>query len=67
MPDVHREGLFSATYMRKDIGYALELAEQLGASLPAATLAHELLGRTIDGGYGQVYHTAVVKVIEGEI
>lgn len=67
LPDVHAEGNFSAAYMRKDIGYALGLAEQLGATLPSATLAHELLGRTIDGGYGQAYHTAVVRVIEGEI
>lgn len=67
LPDIHGEGLFSAAYMRKDVGYALEFAEQVGATVPAAELAHDLLGRTIDGGYGDVYHTAVVKVIEGEI
>lgn len=67
LPDVHAEGLFSATYMRKDVGYALALAEELGTRLPAAELAHELLGRTIAGGYANSYHTAVVKVIEGEI
>jgi len=67
LPDVHAEGLFSATYMRKDVGYALDLAAELGTQLPAAQLAHALLGRTIDGGYANAYHTAVVKVVEGEI
>lgn len=67
LPDEHAEGKFSSAYMRKDIGYALELAEQLGVTLPSATLAHELLSRTVDGGYERNYHTAVVRVIEGEI
>lgn len=67
LPDVHGEGIFSVTYMRKDVGYALELAEQLRTTLPSATLAHDLLGRAAEGGYGKAYHTAVVKVIEGEI
>lgn len=66
LPDVHGEGIFPAEYMRKDIGYALELAKQLGVTLPSATLAHDLLGLTVDAGYGKAYHTAVVKVIEGE-
>lgn len=67
LPDEHPEGRFSAAYMRKDLGYALELAGQLDVTLPSATLAHELLTRTVEGGYEQNYHTAVVKVIEGEI
>jgi 3-hydroxyisobutyrate dehydrogenase-like beta-hydroxyacid dehydrogenase len=67
LPDVHGEGIFPAEYMRKDIGYALELAEQLGVTLPSAMLAHDLLGRTVDAGYGKAYHTAVVKVIEGQL
>lgn len=66
LPDVHAEGIFPTAYMRKDIGYALELAEELNTTLPAASLAHDLLGRTIDGGWGASYHTAVVRVIEGE-
>jgi len=67
LPDVHREGIFPAAYMRKDIGYALELAEQLSTTVPSAALAHELLGRVVDGGRANEYHTAVVRVIEGEI
>ncbi|MFF2634180.1 NAD(P)-dependent oxidoreductase [Microbacterium sp. NPDC058021] len=66
LPDVHGEGIFSAEYMRKDVGYALELADELGLTLPSAALAHQLLGRTIERGYGKAYHTAVVRVIEEE-
>lgn len=65
LPDVHPEGLFPAAYMRKDLSYALELAAETGTALPAATLAHELLGEVVDRGLGQSYHTAVVRVIEG--
>lgn len=65
LPDVHPEDLFPAAYMRKDLSYALELAAQLGTTLPAATLAHQLLGDVVDRGLGQSYHTAVVRVIEG--
>ncbi|GAA1062334.1 NAD(P)-dependent oxidoreductase [Agromyces bracchium] len=67
LPDVHAEGVFPAAYMRKDLGYALELAEQLDTTLPSATLAHDLLGKAVDGGLGTAYHTAVVRVIEGAV
>lgn len=67
LTDVHGTGIFPATYMQKDVGYALALAEQLGVTLPSASLAHDLLGRTIDAGYGESYHTAVVRVIEGDV
>lgn len=67
LPDVHAEGIFPAAYMRKDVGYTLDLAAQLGVTLPAASLAHELLGRTVDGGLALAYHTAVVRVIEGAV
>lgn len=66
LPDVHPEGLFPASYMRKDLSYALELAAELDTTLPAATLAHELLGKVVDLGLGQSYHTAVVRVVEGQ-
>lgn len=66
LPDVHGEGLFPASYMQKDLSYVLEAAADLDTELPAAALAHALLQRTIDAGYAANYHTAVVRVIEGE-
>lgn len=64
LPDQHPEGVFPAAYMRKDIGYTLELAATLGVELPGAGTAHALLDRLCEKGYGANYHTAVVRLIE---
>lgn len=66
LPDVHGEGIFPVAYMLKDLGYAIEAAEDVNTTLPSATLARDLLQRTIGAGYAANYHTAVVRVIEGE-
>ncbi|MBO0849122.1 MAG: NAD(P)-dependent oxidoreductase [Pseudonocardia sp.] len=63
-PDAHPHAAFPAAYMRKDIGYALELAEQAGLRLPAGRLAHELLDAACAQGHAEEYHTVVVRVIE---
>lgn len=64
LPDEHPRNAFPARAMRKDLGYALDLAKAAGVQLPAAELAHGLLGRTCDLGYQDDYHTAVVRVID---
>ncbi|MFC5749273.1 NAD(P)-dependent oxidoreductase [Actinomadura rugatobispora] len=64
LPDTHPRGAFPASYMRKDIGYALDLAEQAGLRLPAALLAHELLDAACGAGHEEEYHTVVVRVID---
>jgi 3-hydroxyisobutyrate dehydrogenase-like beta-hydroxyacid dehydrogenase len=64
LPDVHAENIFPTEYMMKDLGYALDAARNVHVELPAATLAHDLLRRTRDAGYGKNYHTSVVRVIE---
>ncbi|WP_019928488.1 NAD(P)-dependent oxidoreductase [Nocardia sp. BMG111209] len=64
LPDVHPTGIFPAAYMRKDVGYTLELAAELGVELPAATLAHSLLDRLCDEGFADNYHTAVVRLLD---
>lgn len=66
LPDVHGEGIFPASYMHKDLSYVLEAAQDVDTVLPGAQLAHDLQQRTIDAGYAANYHTAVVRVIEGE-
>lgn len=67
LPDEHAEGRFPASYMLKDLSYALDLANDLDITTPAAELAHGLLQCVVDGGLGSSYHTAVIKVIEGEL
>ncbi|MDI2030562.1 NAD(P)-dependent oxidoreductase [Saccharopolyspora sp. TS4A08] len=64
LPDEHGLGIFSSRYMHKDIAYAIEAATAAGLALPAATLASELLQSAIDLGYGDNYHTAVVRGID---
>ena len=64
LPDEHRVGVFSSRYMLKDVSYALEAAKAAGVELPSATLARDLLAQTVELGYGDNYHTAVVKVID---
>lgn len=64
LPDTHGTGVFSSRYMLKDISYALSAARLLHLDLPAATLASMLLEETIDAGYGDCYHTAVVRTLD---
>ena len=64
LPDEHGTGIFSSRYMLKDLTYALEAGAEYGLDMPAATLASELLSRAIEEGFGDNYHTAVVKVID---
>ncbi|MEV0623645.1 NAD(P)-dependent oxidoreductase [Nonomuraea sp. NPDC050404] len=64
LPDTHPRGAFPAAYMRKDIGYVLDLAEQAGVRLPAGHLAHDLLGAACEQGHAEEYHTVVVRLIE---
>jgi 3-hydroxyisobutyrate dehydrogenase-like beta-hydroxyacid dehydrogenase len=64
LPDSHPTGVFPAAYMRKDVGYMLDLATSLGLQLPAAALAHSLLERLCDEGFADSYHTAVVRLLD---
>ena len=66
LPDVHSTGAFPARYMRKDLGYVLDLAADVGVQVPAGTLAHQLLSKLCDRGYAEAYHTAVVRLIDAE-
>jgi 3-hydroxyisobutyrate dehydrogenase-like beta-hydroxyacid dehydrogenase len=63
LPGAFPERAFSAEYMLKDVGYALELAAECGLSLSGAENARELLQRTIAAGCGAEYFPALAKVI----
>ncbi len=64
LPDRHPTGLFPAAYMRKDLSYALEFADELGLDLPNATVAHSLLERLCAEGFADNYHTSVVRLLD---
>jgi 3-hydroxyisobutyrate dehydrogenase-like beta-hydroxyacid dehydrogenase len=63
LPGAFPERAFSAEYMLKDVGYALELAAECGLSLSGAENARELLQKTIAAGFGAEYFPALAKVI----
>ncbi|MGA2820938.1 MAG: 2-hydroxy-3-oxopropionate reductase [Anaerolineales bacterium] len=48
----------------KDLNIILETARAFGCSLPASSLAHELFGSMQANGWGDLDHSAVIKVIE---
>ncbi|MDR3469538.1 MAG: NAD(P)-dependent oxidoreductase [Xanthobacteraceae bacterium] len=64
LPDTFPERAFSTEYARKDIGYALDLAQSVGLRLQGAELADRLLGEAIDAGYGELYWPVLARVIK---
>lgn len=65
LPGVYPERAFSAEYMLKDIGYALELAAECGLQLSGAENARELLEKAIGAGFGGEYFPVVERVAGG--
>jgi 3-hydroxyisobutyrate dehydrogenase-like beta-hydroxyacid dehydrogenase len=63
LPNVFPERAFSTGYMRKDIGYALDLAADVGARLHGAELANELLQEASNAGFGDLYWPVVSRVV----
>jgi 3-hydroxyisobutyrate dehydrogenase-like beta-hydroxyacid dehydrogenase len=63
LPGEFPERAFSAEYMLKDVGYALELAAECGLSLSGAENARALLEKTIAAGFGAEYFPALAKVV----
>jgi 2-hydroxy-3-oxopropionate reductase len=55
---------FRASFHYKDLNIIRETAKAFGASLPASALAHELFTSMMANGWGNLDHSAVVKVIE---
>ncbi len=55
---------FSTIYAQKDLSYALELADDIGRTLPGAENVKTLFEQTIESGFGDNYWPAVVNVID---
>ncbi|MGI6380214.1 MAG: 2-hydroxy-3-oxopropionate reductase [Anaerolineae bacterium] len=55
---------FRSRFHHKDLNIIRETARAYGASLPASALAHELFTAMMANGWGDLDHSAVVKVIE---
>ena len=63
LPDAFPERAFSTHYARKDIGYALNLAQSVHIRLDGAELADRRLGEAIDAGYGDLYWPVLARII----
>jgi len=66
LPGAYPERAFSAEYMLKDVGYALEVAAACGLHLSGAENARALLEQTIAAGFGAEYFPALAKVVDGK-
>lgn len=64
LPGEFPENAFSARYMRKDLSYALALAQETGVAAAGAQHAADLLDAAIAGGDADRYWPAIVKVVD---
>jgi 3-hydroxyisobutyrate dehydrogenase-like beta-hydroxyacid dehydrogenase len=63
LPNTFPERAFSTEYMRKDLGYALDLAADVGARLHGAELASRLVREASKAGFADLYWPVVSRVI----
>jgi 3-hydroxyisobutyrate dehydrogenase-like beta-hydroxyacid dehydrogenase len=55
---------FSAKWMHKDVGFALDLAESLDLPLPMTAVTHQMLQATIAKGWGDDDFCSTIRVLE---
>jgi 3-hydroxyisobutyrate dehydrogenase-like beta-hydroxyacid dehydrogenase len=55
---------FSAKWMHKDVGFALDLAESLDLPLPVTAVTHQMLQATIAKGWGDDDFCSAIRVLE---
>jgi 3-hydroxyisobutyrate dehydrogenase-like beta-hydroxyacid dehydrogenase len=65
LPRSFPEKAFSTNYARKDLGYALTLAANVGLSLRAAEVAVGLLEQATNAGFGELYWPVISRIVDG--
>ena len=55
---------FPSTYAIKDLGYAIELAQQVGIEPRVARLAAAFYAEAVDAGLGEEYFPAIIKLVD---
>ena len=63
LPDTFPQDAFSTAYAMKDLGYALELARDVGLEASGAQLVQERFKQAIDAGFHDSYFPVVSRVI----
>ena len=66
LPGDFPERSFSVEYARKDLRYALRLAEETGVEALGARTVDLWLGRAVEAGYKDCYHPVISRVIAKE-
>lgn len=64
LPGEFPERAFPTDYMRKDLAYAMQLAEEVGLSLRGAETAKQLLAESSAAGYANVYFPALINIVD---
>ncbi|HUD30251.1 MAG TPA: NAD(P)-dependent oxidoreductase [Novosphingobium sp.] len=64
VPRSFPEKAFPMPYTLKDLGYTIELAEQVGVEPRLPRLAAEYYQAAIDGGLGDKYFPAIIEVVD---
>jgi len=62
-PRAFPEKAFPSTYTLKDLGYTLELAEQMGVDPKLAHLAAGYYSQAVDEGIGEQYFPAIIQLV----
>ena len=66
LPESFPERTFSVRYARKDLLYALELAQEHGVPARGAQLVGEWFDQAIEAGVGDQYHPVISELIAGK-
>lgn len=64
LPGDFPHAAFPTTYAHKDVGLAVDLANQVGVNSSYAQLTADLLGRAIEAGHDLDYYPIIVKLLE---
>ncbi len=64
LPREFPERAFSVNYARKDLGYALRLAEQVGVDALGARHVEVIYQQAIEAGWGERYHPVVSSLFD---
>jgi 3-hydroxyisobutyrate dehydrogenase-like beta-hydroxyacid dehydrogenase len=67
LPGAFPERAFSTDYARKDLSYALALAQEVGIRASGAANAADLLREATECGYSKLYWPVVSRVIDSSI
>ena len=64
LPGIFPERAFSTEYALKDLGYAIQMAEEKGVPALGADVAREVMERAVELGHGAEYWPVLLRAIE---